>query len=143
MGLDMYLSGSHFNATLIKKKDGSYEEVDRPLLEDKYPIESHDILLGYWRKHPDLHGMIVETFADGVDECQKIPLSKDRLRLIIDAVKSDKLVKDHNGFFFGNSTENGSYSEESKAETVESFELAMEFLEDDEQWRDVWYRASW
>ena len=55
MGLDMYLSGSHFNATLIKKKDGSYEEVDRPLLEDKYPIESHDILLGYWRKHPDLH----------------------------------------------------------------------------------------
>ena len=26
MGLDMYLSGSHFNSTLIKKKDGSFEE---------------------------------------------------------------------------------------------------------------------
>jgi len=144
MGLDMYLSGSHFNSTLIKKKDGSFEEKDRPLLDDKYPIESSDILLGYWRKHADLHGMIVETFADGVDECQKIPLTKDKLRSIIDAVKSDKLVKDHSGFFFGNSTDNGSYSEESKTETVESFELAMEFLEEDEgEWRDVWYRASW
>tara|TARA_R110000737_G_scaffold109035_1_gene141918 strand:- start:277 stop:708 length:432 start_codon:yes stop_codon:yes gene_type:complete len=143
MGLDMYLTGSKYNSTWQKKEDGSYEEVDRPLLEDKYPIESFEVELGYWRKHGDLHGMIVETFADGVDECQPIALSKDDLRLIIDAVKKDQLVKDHSGFFFGNSTENGSYSEESKAETIKSFELAMEFLEKDLNCEKVTYRASW
>ena len=119
-----------------------HSKKDRPLLDDKYPIESSDILL-ILEKTCRSSWNDCETFADGVDECQKIPLTKDKLRSIIDAVKSDKLVKDHSGFFFGNSTDNGSYSEESKAETVESFELAMEFLEDDEQWRDVWYRASW
>tara|TARA_R110000823_G_scaffold281450_1_gene399764 strand:+ start:40 stop:477 length:438 start_codon:yes stop_codon:yes gene_type:complete len=145
MGLDMYLNGNEYNSTLKKKEDGSYEEVDRLLLEDKYPIESVEVRLGYWRKHGDLHGMIVETFADGVDECQPIALSKDDLRLIIDAVNEDRLVKDNRGFFFGNSEENGYYSEEEKTETIKSFKLAIEFLEGKEclDYRSITYQASW
>jgi hypothetical protein len=37
----------------------------------RYPTGGdRDREVGYWRKHPDLHGYIVETFADGVDACQ-------------------------------------------------------------------------
>ena len=65
MGLDMTLRGHHYN-TAYK------DDVPRPKLDDKYDIESMDVDLGYWRKHADLHGYIVKTFAKGVDECQKI-----------------------------------------------------------------------
>jgi len=70
--------------------------------------------LGYWRKHADLHGYIINTFADGVDECQKIELSEDDLDKIIKAIKNDELEKDHSGFFFGNSKAFGYYDKEEK-----------------------------
>ena len=49
--------------------------------------------LGYWRKHPDLHGFIVKTFANGKDECQRIDLTGEDLIKIIEAVKSNTLQK--------------------------------------------------
>jgi hypothetical protein len=33
-------------------------------LSDRDSRESED--LGYWRKHPNLHGYIINTFAEGV-----------------------------------------------------------------------------
>ena len=88
MGLDMTLRGHHYN-TAYK------DDVPRPKLDDKYDIESMNVDLGYWRKHADLHGYIVNTFAKGVDECQKKELSEDDLDKIIMAIREDKLVKDH------------------------------------------------
>lgn len=44
-------------------------------LEGKEHIGGETVELGYWRKHPDLHGYIVGTFADGKDICQEIPLA--------------------------------------------------------------------
>ena len=66
----MYLRGRQFN-TAYK------EDVPRPKLDNKYCIESMTIDLGYWRKHADLHGYIVDTFAKGIDKCQEIELSKE------------------------------------------------------------------
>jgi hypothetical protein len=86
MGLDMYLVGHHYN-TAYK------DDVPRPMLDNKYHIESMNVDLGYWRKHADLHGYIINTFAKGVDECQKIELSEDDLDKIIKAIKNDELQK--------------------------------------------------
>ena len=55
MGLDMYLVGHHYNTAYV-------DDVPRPMLDDKYHIESMTIDLGYWRKHADLHGYIINTY---------------------------------------------------------------------------------
>ena len=52
------------------------------------------------RKHPDLHGYIVEKYADGRDECQEIELSVNDLEDIVRAIELDKLPHTE-GFFFG------------------------------------------
>ena len=109
MGLDMYLRGDHYNSE--HSRDG---DISRSKLDDKYDISEYKVDLGYWRKHADLHGYIIETFAEGADNCQKIELDENDLDKIIMAIREDKLVKDHSGFFFGNSTEFGYYKGEEK-----------------------------
>ena len=151
MGLDMYLEGKTFNWKRDAKHDG-------------FPIIGVTLELGYWRKHPNLHGFIVQTFADGLDECQDIPLTADAIRQIIAAVKA-KSLPSTSGFFFGRS--DGSED----AETVAIFERALAWVEgqtkpnlapptplaagmavfevkpeafdDARESRDVIYRASW
>lgn len=148
MGLDMYLKGDQYCS------DHSHNgDVKRPMLDEKYDISNYQIEFGYWRKHADLHGYIVKTFADGADNCQEIELSPDDLDKIIMAIREDKLVKDHQGFFFGNSTEFGYYQEPEKNFAISCFEKAKQFIYEgrkmyDEkklfiQPRHVFYRASW
>lgn len=44
---------------------------------------------GYWRKFNALHGFICDRFADGVDECQEIPLTLDNVKFILSCVEDD------------------------------------------------------
>ena len=130
MGLDMYLTGKKIvmDARLNLREDG-------------FPVGSKTLELGYWRKHPNLHGYIVQTFADGLDECQNIDLGvPDRIRTIIATVKARELP-DTTGFFFGVSDS----SEERMEEDIAIFERAIAWLETDEPGilRLVTYRASW
>ena len=108
MGLDMYLNGDD---------DGSVTA------------------LGYWRKHPDLHGFIVIAFAGGVDECQEIPLTKENLEMVLKATEQDKLPHT-TGYFFGTSFP------EDKPETIEIISAAIKWL-NESPGRKVFYRASW
>jgi len=122
MGLDMYLNGEIF--------------FTRPRSRGQLKAERYD--LGYWRKHPNLHGYIVRTFAGGDDSCQQIRLSANDLRKIIAAVEARELPET-TGFFFGQSdgTE--------WREDVTIFTHAVNWLETEEpnQWRSVYYQASW
>ena len=146
MGLDMYLLGHHYNTRYV-------DDVPRPMLDDKYHIESMTIDLGYWRKHADLHGYIVDTFAKGVDNCMEIELSEEALDKIILAIQNNNLKKDHSGFFFGNSTDNGYYNEKEKERAISIFQKAKTFLQEGAKMledsnlymntRYVSYRASW
>ena len=148
MGLDMYLRGEHYNSD--RNRHG---EISRSKLDNEFEISSYEVDLGYWRKHPDLHGYIVNTFADGKDDCQKIELSEEDLDKIIMAIRHDKLVKDHCGFFFGNSTEFGYYEEKEKEYAINCFEKAKKFIRRGKelfekdglfiQPRSVSYQASW
>ena len=129
MGLDMYLTGEKF----IMGSSGLNPQ------EDGFRLRSKTLELGYWRKHPNLHGYIVQTFAGGKDECQTIDLS-DHIRTIIAAVKARDLP-DTTGFFFGVSDS----SQEQIDQDIAIFERALAWVETDEPgiFRSVRYRASW
>src|SRR5882672_1922122 len=93
MGLDMYLKGEKFFWPDWKNPENNR-------VEDGLKVSKLEVELGYWRKHPNLHGYIVKTFADGKDECQVIDLSIDNLEQIIKTVQNKELPHT-TGFFFG------------------------------------------
>lgn len=78
--------GDKYNITDNQRKlfDEMYNESNlieqkrRAILNEIGNIdECNDDYIGYWRNFNYLHEYIVENFADGVDECQLIPLTKD------------------------------------------------------------------
>ena len=142
MGLDMNLYGdkSAFTMTPTQEVDG-------------FPVSSVILDMGYWRKHANLHGYIVEAFANGEDECQRIHLDADDLDQVIKALEEDSIYDETTtGFFFGRSyhpgeaDEYGSY-EEQKARDIDLFTKAKNWLtgEHDKrnEYRTVYYQASW
>jgi len=144
MGLDMYLLGEKFFWT-----DWENPENDRK--EDDKKISSLLVDIGYWRKHPDLHGYIVQTFADGVDECQKIELCVEDIEVMLEAVKNDQLIQTE-GFFFGKSGDKKSedkqeakWAQRQYDETLKILSEAIEWVNNKEKGvsRSLIYRASW
>ncbi|WP_143393267.1 hypothetical protein [Fimbriiglobus ruber] len=129
MGLDMYLQGEAFF---------TFEHPNRSL--KPFPKQSEMYQLGYWRKHPNLHGFIVETFANAVDDCKEIELTASDLRRIVQAIK-ERQLPETTGFFFGKSDP----TPEQTGEDIKIFEAAIVWLESQELavWRSVSYRASW
>ena len=112
MGLDMYLEGEKF----------VYEN---PQIEDGFEVTKRTLQLGYWHKHPDLHGFIINEFADGKDNCQKIELGEEKLKKIIEAVQNDNLPYT-TGCFFGESTS------DDKAPSLDILTNSLEWLKKEE-----------
>jgi hypothetical protein len=137
MGLDMYLTGSKFFPN---------HKIDRPLDMDGDFIQTVSNELGYWRKFGPLHAFIVNTFAGGVDECQRIDLEEADLVAIAEAIMADTLAKDEDstGCFFG-SPEMWAEDRADKAKHAATFVAASEWLrkQPESQWRSVYYQASW
>jgi hypothetical protein len=121
MGLDMYLNGEKYIWT-------DWEHPSKNPMEDGFKLKTKTLELGYWRKHPNLHGYIVNTFAGGKDECQEIPLDVDNLKQLLKDVKADwqSLPED-------------------KEPTIKIIEGAIKWLGTEEKGvaRSVTYRASW
>jgi hypothetical protein len=128
MGLDMYLEGRKFCHSSNRKR-----------LEG-FPIKEIVLELGYWRKHPNLHGAVVQTFADGIDECQDIELNSADLQNLKEMVLVGSLPPT-TGFFFGQS----SIDQSEQARDVQILDAALEWLlaPDPDHWKSVIYRASW
>lgn len=139
MGLDMYLEGKKY---LWK----NYDVPDAQPKEDGFDLKEKVLRLGYWRKHPNLHGFIVNKFAGGKDECQEIELSIADLQKVINAVEAKELPET-SGFFFGKSygdsvTEN----DELDRQTIETIQNAIKWLHDvpkGVESRSVVYQSSW
>jgi hypothetical protein len=120
MGLDMFMFRS------VRRDDGGWQAKGKKEL-------------AYWRKHPNLHGYIVDEYAGGVDECQEIPLDVKALDDIIEAVREERLPPT-TGFFFGTSRDD----EEQRKMDVEALTLCKEWIEGGpEGERRVIYQASW
>lgn len=130
MGLDMYLEGHVYSKYDREKPEGQR----RPTLEG-FEIKATIIELGYWSKHPNLHGYIVQNHGGGKDECQEIGLGEEEIVDIIEAIQEKRLPVTK-GFFFGES--DGSEDEES----IKIFERALAWKKKG-PWRYISYRASW
>lgn len=132
MGLDMYLEGE---LSPMGPPPGPQQ--------DGFPVVKTVLELGYWRKHPNLHGYIVQTFAEGVDECQSIFLGKEDCQKIAKAILEDELPTT-SGFFFGDSEWHDGFKEAH----AKIFSDAVKWLDDGKvpdssALRSVFYRASW
>ncbi|MEO5913338.1 MAG: hypothetical protein ABIS50_03830 [Luteolibacter sp.] len=127
----MYLSGDEYVSEDWKNPANN-------IVENGYRLKGKRFDLGYWRKHPDLHGYIVENFANGVDECQPIDLSGDAIGQIVIAISEDRLPHTE-GFFFGQSEND----EEQRNEAVAILSRALKWLETDPWHRSITYQASW
>lgn len=137
MGLDMYLFARFKDAPLKLKEEenhGTWAKLNE---------RNGGLDLGYWRKEPNLHGYIVQKHAGGVDDCQRIYLSREDLLDIINAVENKALPKT-TGFFFGEdtiATDKVAYHH-----TLHTLYKAVQFLD---WWPkngpaiDVIYQASW
>ena len=110
-----------------------------------FPVSTSKIDVGYWRKHADLHGYIVNTFADGKDECQKIELCALDCTQIAEALANNKLPHTE-GFFFGNQEIRDEYTSEGEEHAL-VFRAMAKWLEttdkDREHFRYAVYQASW
>ena len=90
------------------------------------------------------------TGNGNLSACYVLPMEDDLDKIIL-AIQNDKFKKDHSGFFFGNSTENGYYEEKELAISI--FQRAKTFLQEGAKMledsnlfmnpRHVTYRASW
>jgi hypothetical protein len=140
----MYLEGRKFHWT-------SWDKPAQDRTEDGYPVGQVELRLGQWRKHPDLHGYIVNTFASGEDNCQDINLDAVGLRAIVKAMRARTLPHTE-GFFFGSSDGRMMDPEQVEAD-CKVFEAAIAWLEGGDPGtnaegrqavsREVIYRASW
>jgi len=144
MGLDMYLEGEKYRFT-------DWENPENNLKQDGFKVIKVILDIGYWRKHPNLHGFIVETFADGVDKCQEIYISAEHLQTIKDAVVNDNLTYTE-GFFFGKSYDRHSKDKDEAEWGQQEYDETIEILDKAIQWlgvkennisRSINYRASW
>lgn len=79
MGLDMYLYRAEKNTA--DRHEPEFQFCECITCRPKYLwVEEEEI--GYWRKANAIHGWFVRNLADGVDECQQIPVNvADLLRL--------------------------------------------------------------
>jgi len=121
MGLDMYLEVRKFvPAHNYKVVDNDYQREFNPdyvnVLEASglKPI-STDEGVGlsvtstaiYWRKVNSIHDWFIRVCANGVDECQPVYVSRERLEELLETVsetiktKDSDLLPPASGFFFG------------------------------------------
>lgn len=134
MGLDMYLQGHLFRG---------HKE---PQTLDDFPVKEIIVELGYWRKHANLHGAIVQTFAEGNDNCEPIELNREDIEKLIEMVKANDLPHTA-GFFFGQSAKPGDkWFDEQLAKDIKQLENALKWYDtktDEFEYRWVTYQASW
>lgn len=159
MGLDMYLYADKY----VSRKDynnkvGEYDYATNEafqtivsalnaeeLIDNEWTGMTVSLPIGYWRKANQIHGWIVNNLADGVDECQRIYIPRDKAeelvslckQVIADPSLAMDLLPPHGGFFFGTYEVDEWYLND-LARTIEIFEKALKSDVD-----GVTYQASW
>ena len=157
MGLDMYLNyevyvgGKYKNVdgTITVPSGGSFLQKEDMNLNLK-DITSITLELGYWRKANAIHKWFVDKMADGVDECQRIPVNQSNLKELKEICQkvvkekkdttSRRLLPTGSGFFFGD-TEYGEYYYEDVEDTIKIIDAALEKTKG--LLGDFFYQASW
>lgn len=104
--------------------------------------------IGYWRKFNALHNFIIQTFAEGKDDCSDVYLDEDALILIYNTVKevsinhskAEELLPTTEGFFFGGTD----YDEWYFKNIEETLTILRPYIDPQNNYHfDFYYRASW
>lgn len=155
---DEYKSFGHWDASEGRVDKTVYPEDIKELAEYIFKINFKSTHInddgfrlyqvGYFRKFNALHSYLVNTLADGIDECQDIEITKNDLFTLLD--KLSKVNDNHNladselptasGFFFGGTNYDEWYFNDIK-EAIEMCELFLAKIDFDKY--DLIYQASW
>lgn len=156
MGLDMYLYADKYvsRRNWIGNKDEYNKAFDEivfasgmnDLVDDEWTGLTVSIPVGYWRKANAIHNWIVQNCADGIDECQRIHMSPDEAKELVDTCKqvianpslASELLPPTSGFFFG-STDIDEWYLNDLQRTIDIFEKVLKTDNLD----GVTYQASW
>ena len=161
MGLDMYLSARKY----FSKNDYSDRENIKinPEFDIIASIAPKDLTkysqfsgisvsypIGYWRKANAIHGWFVNELAGGVDECQEIPVPREKLvelrNLCNAAVSQPAMAGDilppTQGFFFGGYEIDEYYMQDLK-DTVTMIDHVLSTIPEDNWEWEIYYQASW
>lgn len=171
MGLDMYLYAEKYeskyrNKTLSYPKE--LEELSRSINTYSIASKTTTYKIGYWRKFNALHNYIINHFANGRDECQRVYLLEEEIKEILNILKkveesfktakikeekdgyiiyenpiAEKLLPTKDGFFFGSLDYDDFYLDYVKR-SIKIFEEVLKLLEErPEEGYDIYYQASW
>lgn len=161
MGLDMYLEARKY----VSKAE-YHHDADPTITEDYKKVRSFfpawaedednfaganvSMNIGYWRKANQIHNWFIQNCADGVDECQPIYVSDEKLSDLLDMVEALLVSRNStsakfvlppaSGFFFG-STEIDEFYWDDLARTKVILERALRLMR--EESCSIIYQASW
>jgi DNA repair ATPase RecN len=155
MGLDMYLYLRKYESQYSKNfKAQRFYPTELKEFKDKikkrnYLSRETYFQVGYWRKANAIHDWIVQKCADGEDKCQKIYVSIEQLKELLDNVNkvldnhslASELLPTASGFFFG-STDYDEWYYEDLTYTKELLESVLAFIKNNYEY-DAVYQASW
>jgi hypothetical protein len=157
MGLDMNLYKETYvkNWSFTPKEDEHHVNVTRGGYATKIRPERVAYVkeeIAYWRKFNALHGYIIENFANQVDNCQDVHLTKDDLITILNTLIeirdanyacADEVMPPVAGFFFGSNEVDEFYIQD----VERTIDILQNEIDDLDEESDVWvryiYLASW
>jgi hypothetical protein len=159
MGLDQYLYAEKFASERgIFDEDGGesreFAEVKRAAGMSQVGGvvgTSHatvSMLVAYWRKANSIHGWFVRNCADGVDDCRRIHLERDRLVELKTLCERALASRDATeipptpGFFFGTYEVGEAYWDDIRS-TIRQLNAVLEWFPEDAPRVSFAYQASW
>ena len=157
MGLDMYLYRKEYVSTFAWTQDEkAVKEANlHSVIANHFNVDPNmggiyvDYCVAYWRKANAIHGWFVNTLADGVDECQPIYISLDRLielrelanSVVLTPAMAGDILPTQSGFFFGSSDIDEWYISDMK-NTVDMLDKIISSVSP-EDYPTFFYQASW
>lgn len=107
----------------------------------------------YWRKANQIHNWFVNTLGGGVDECQRIPVTRENLvalhnrcGVLLDTKSTElamELLPPASGFFFGSTAIDEWYWQDIEETHKQLTELLDEITEENKWNYEIEYQASW
>ena len=157
MGLDMYLYRKEYVSTFAWTQDEkAVKEANlHSVIANHFNIDPNmggiyvDYCVAYWRKANAIHGWFVNTLAGGVDECQPIYVSLDKLielrelanSVVLTPAMAGDILPTQSGFFFGSSDIDEWYISDMK-NTVDMLDKIISSVSP-EDYPTFFYQASW
>lgn len=120
--------------------------LDKYISKDMFSGLTIGFPVGYWRKSNQIHNWFVAFVQDGIDDCKKYIVYRDKIEqlrdtcmeVLADNSKAEELLPNAEGFFFGSQEYDEYYFGDLQA-TVEMLDRALLLPEN----YDLYYQSSW